>query len=57
MVPLAFLPARSRSKDAAVGGRIREALELVESFRRRGVEVSIDAYPYERATTNLGESL
>ena len=38
-------------------GRIGEALELVESFRRRGVDVSIDAYPYERASTNLGVNL
>jgi len=38
-------------------GRIGEALELVESFRHRGVDIAIDAYPYERASTNLGVNL
>ncbi len=38
-------------------GSIGEAIELVESYRRQGVDVVIDAYPYERASTNLGVNL
>jgi N-acyl-D-amino-acid deacylase len=38
-------------------GTIGEALELVESYRRAGIDVVIDAYPYERASTNLGVNL
>jgi N-acyl-D-amino-acid deacylase len=35
-------------------GTIGEAIELIESYRREGVDVVVDAYPYERASTNLG---
>ncbi len=38
-------------------GKIGEALELVENFRDHGVDVAIDAYPYQRASTNLGVNL
>ncbi len=38
-------------------GTIGAALELVESYRRDGVDVVIDAYPYERASTSLGVTL
>lgn len=38
-------------------GTIGSALELVESYRRDGVDVVIDAYPYERASTSLGVTL
>jgi len=38
-------------------GTIGEAIELVESYRREGVDVVIDAYPYERASTNLGVNM
>jgi N-acyl-D-amino-acid deacylase len=38
-------------------GSIGAALELIESYRREGVDVVIDAYPYERASTNLGVTL
>ena len=38
-------------------GNIGDALDLVDSYRRDGVDVVIDAYPYERASTNLGVSL
>ncbi len=38
-------------------GSIGDAIELVESYRRQGVDVVIDAYPYERASTNLGVNL
>ena len=35
-------------------GNIGEAIELVEYYRRQGVDVVIDAYPYDRASSNLG---
>jgi len=38
-------------------GSIGDAIELVESYRREGVDVVIDAYPYERASSNLGINL
>ncbi len=38
-------------------GTIGAALELVESHRMDGVDVVIDAYPYERASTSLGVTL
>ena len=38
-------------------GSIGAAIELVESYRREGVDVVIDAYPYERASSNLGINL
>ncbi len=38
-------------------GSIGEALRLVEEHRESGVDVLIDAYPYERASTNLGVNL
>ena len=38
-------------------GNIGDAIELVESYRREGVDVVIDAYPYERASTSLAVNL
>jgi len=38
-------------------GSIGDALSLVEEHRNSGVDVAIDAYPYERASTNLGVNL
>lgn len=38
-------------------GSIGEALAKVEAYRREGIDVVIDAYPYERASTNLGVNL
>ena len=38
-------------------GTIGDALELIESHRQNGVDVVVDAYPYERASTNLGVNL
>ena len=38
-------------------GTIGDAIDLVESHRANGVDVVIDAYPYERASTNLGVNL
>ena len=38
-------------------GTIGDALALIESHRQNGVDVVVDAYPYERASTNLGVNL
>lgn len=38
-------------------GTIGDAVALVEEHRRKGIDVVIDAYPYERASTNLGVNL
>jgi N-acyl-D-amino-acid deacylase len=38
-------------------GTIGDAVALVEEHRRNGIDVVIDAYPYERASTNLGVNL
>jgi len=38
-------------------GKIGDAIELIESYRRQGIDVVVDAYPYERASTNLGVNL
>jgi N-acyl-D-amino-acid deacylase len=44
-------------KGPARWGAIGDAIELVESYRRDGVDVVIDAYPYDRASSNLGINL
>jgi len=44
-------------KGPARWGSIGSALELIESYRREGVDVVVDAYPYERASSNLGLNL
>lgn len=38
-------------------GTIGSALQLLDDFRARGVDVAIDAYPYDQASTNLGVNL
>lgn len=38
-------------------GEIGEALDLVHRYRDEGVDVVIDAYPYERASTGLSVNL
>src|ERR1043165_7305272 len=35
-------------------GSSDKSLELVEKFRREGVDVVVDQYPYDRSSTNLG---
>jgi len=44
-------------KGPARWGTIGEAIELIESYRREGIDVVVDAYPYERASTNLGVTM
>ncbi len=38
-------------------GSSTKSLALVEQFRREGVDVVVDQYPYERSSTNLGITL
>ena len=38
-------------------GTIGSALDLIDSYRNQGVDVVVDAYPYARASTNLGVNL
>ncbi|MEM9684373.1 MAG: D-aminoacylase [Pseudomonadota bacterium] len=38
-------------------GQIDDAIDLIDGFREDGVDVVVDAYPYERASTNLGVNL
>ena len=38
-------------------GTIGRAIDLIESHRSSGVDVMVDVYPYERASTNLGVNL
>jgi N-acyl-D-amino-acid deacylase len=37
-----------------VWGSSEQSLALIEKFRREGVDVTADQYPYDRAATNLG---
>jgi N-acyl-D-amino-acid deacylase len=38
-------------------GSSGKSIDLVEKFRREGVDVVVDQYPYERSSTNLGITL
>jgi len=38
-------------------GASGQSIALVERFRRQGVDVTVDQYPYERSSTNLGITL
>jgi N-acyl-D-amino-acid deacylase len=38
----------------AFWGASDQSLALIEKFRREGVDVAMDQYPYDRASTNLG---
>ena len=38
-------------------GTISSAIDLIESHREQGVDIVVDAYPYARASTNLGVNL
>lgn len=38
-------------------GLSEKTLDLVERYRREGVDVVVDQYPYERSSTNLGVTL
>lgn len=40
-----------------IWGKSTESLALVESFRKQGVDVVVDQYPYDHSSTNLGITL
>jgi N-acyl-D-amino-acid deacylase len=52
-VQISHLKVKGRTRWGTIG----TTLELIESFRDQGVDVVVDAYPYERASTNLGVNL
>jgi len=52
-VQISHLKIKGRTRWGTIGS----AIDLIESFRREGIDVVVDAYPYERASTNLGVNL
>jgi N-acyl-D-amino-acid deacylase len=52
-VQISHLKVKGRTRWGTIGA----ALDLIESYRREGIDVVVDAYPYERASTNLGVTL
>jgi N-acyl-D-amino-acid deacylase len=52
-VQISHLKVKGRTRWGTIGA----ALDLIETFRRDGVDVVVDAYPYDRASTNLGVTL
>lgn len=52
-VQISHLKVKGRTRWGTIG----DALGLIESYRREGIDVVVDAYPYERASTNLGVNL
>jgi N-acyl-D-amino-acid deacylase len=52
-VQISHLKVKGRTR----WGSIDNTLDLIESFREQGVDVVVDVYPYERASTNLGVNL
>lgn len=52
-VQISHLKVKGRTRWGTIGS----AIELIDSFREQGVDVVVDAYPYERASTNLGVNL
>jgi N-acyl-D-amino-acid deacylase len=52
-VQISHFKIKGRTRWGKIGG----ALSLVDAWRERGVDVVIDVYPYERASTNLGVNL
>lgn len=52
-VQISHLKVKGRNLWGTIGG----ALDLIESHRQDGVDVVVDAYPYERASTNLGVNM
>jgi len=52
-VQISHLKVKGRTRWGTIGS----AIDLIESYRREGIDVVVDAYPYERASTNLGVNL
>jgi len=52
-VQISHLKVKGKSRWGSIGS----ALELIDRHRASGIDVVVDAYPYERASTNLGVNL
>ena len=52
-VQISHLKVKGRTRWGTIGS----ALSLIDSYREEGIDVVVDAYPYERASTNLGVNL
>lgn len=52
-VQISHLKIKGRTRWGTIG----DALELIDSHRGRGVDVVVDAYPYDRASTSLAVTL
>ena len=52
-VQISHLKVKGRTRWGTIGS----AIDLIESYRRQGIDVVVDVYPYERASTNLGVNL
>lgn len=52
-VQISHLKVKGRTRWGTIG----DAIDLIEGYRREGIDVVVDAYPYERASTNLGVNL
>ena len=52
-VQISHLKVKGRTRWGTIGSTI----DLIEKYRHEGVDVVVDAYPYERASTNLGVNL
>jgi N-acyl-D-amino-acid deacylase len=52
-VQISHLKVKGRTRWGTIGS----VIDLIESYRREGIDVVVDVYPYERASTNLGVNL
>jgi N-acyl-D-amino-acid deacylase len=52
-VQISHLKIKGRTRWGTIG----TALDLIDSFRQDGIDVVVDVYPYDRASTNLGVNL
>jgi N-acyl-D-amino-acid deacylase len=52
-VQISHLKVKGRTRWGTIGA----ALALIDGYREDGIDVVVDAYPYERASTNLGVNL
>jgi len=52
-VQISHLKVKGRTRWGTIGS----AIELIEKYRQEGVDVTVDAYPYDRASSNLGINL
>ena len=52
-VQISHLKIKGRTRWGLIG----DAIDLINGYREEGIDVVVDAYPYERASTNLGVNL